>query len=76
MILEGTNNDYSKIISLSENSALKHQEIYSSTFYFRGICRFLISQTDVACQDWSRSGELGYSKSYKMISVNCIDYLK
>ncbi len=72
----GAINDYNKIISLLESSEFKNQEIFSSAFYYRGICKFLISQSDEACKDWSRAGELGYSKAYKMISKNCIDFLK
>lgn len=72
----GAINDYNNIISLLENTPLKTSDLYSTAFYYRGICKYLLNKSEEACNDWSISGELGYSKSYQMIKQNCIDFLK
>lgn len=63
--------DYELIISKCHQLNFINSEIYSSAYYYMGICKYSLRRADEACKDLSKAGELGYSKSYAMIKEVC-----
>ena len=53
------------------NSALKLTPTHAEAYYLRGILRYDGGDEPAGCLDLSRSGELGYSQAYPLISLKC-----
>ena len=64
-------NDYDTIISLSEQWNFIQDDIYSSAFYYKGLCELFLDRNEQACKNLRIASELGYSKANEMINVYC-----
>ena len=67
----GAITDYEKIIALCKEWDFKTDEVWSTAYYFKGLCEYQLSKTEDACRDWSQAGEMGYSKAYELIKQYC-----
>ncbi len=63
--------DYELIISKCKELDYMKNDVYSSAFYYMGICKYYLRRVDEACLVFSKAGELGYSKSYDLIKEYC-----
>lgn len=59
----GAIEDYDKAIIINPNNAIN--------YYNRALVKLQLNQTGGACLDLSKSGELGFHDSYKLISKHC-----
>ena len=55
--------DYTKRIELNSD--------YAEAYFNRGITKLILGQKDSECLDFSKAGELGYSKAYNLIRKYC-----
>jgi tetratricopeptide (TPR) repeat protein len=53
------------------SSAIKINPKYSEAYYVRGIIKHSLGDVNGGCLDLSKSGELGYTPAYKVISDYC-----
>ncbi|MEQ3664072.1 hypothetical protein [Olleya sp.] len=63
----GAISDLTKVIDKSNVKHLKAQ-----AYFLRGVGYSNINDTDSACNDWSKAGEMGISKAYEYIREDCI----
>ena len=59
--------DYNKAIELAKENKFTLQRLYQ----WRGVVWLHLNQKEKACEDFSKSGELGNSAAYEMIQKNC-----
>ncbi len=59
--------DYNKAIGLAKENKFTLQRLYQ----WRGVVRLHLNQKENACDDFSKSGELGNSAAYDMIQQYC-----
>ncbi|TXD71260.1 tetratricopeptide repeat protein [Aequorivita antarctica] len=62
----GAISDFTMIINNS-----RVNDYIAEAYHFRGIAHLNMRNLDLACSDWSKSGELGINRSYKFIQENC-----
>ncbi|WP_282068774.1 tetratricopeptide repeat protein [Olleya namhaensis] len=62
----GAISDLTKVINTSN---VKH--IKAQAYFLRGVGYSNMNETDSACYDWSKAGELGISKAYEYIREDC-----
>ena len=56
-------------LKIIENEKL--QNIYSNSYYNRGLAKIALDQKDSGCLDFSKAGELGLSAAYEAIKEYC-----
>ena len=49
----------------------KHVPVRAEAYYYRGQCKHLLNNTNGACWNWSKAGELGVPEAYEMIKKFC-----
>jgi tetratricopeptide (TPR) repeat protein len=49
----------------------KHIPVKAEAYYYRGQCKHLLNNTNGACWNWSKAGELGVPEAYEMIKKFC-----
>jgi hypothetical protein len=52
-------------------SAIKLNPKYAEAYYVRGLIKHSLGDENGGCLDLSKSGELGYTQAYKVISDYC-----
>ena len=40
-------------------------------YFMRGLAKYTLSDTEGACLDWNKAGELGYGDAYEYIKKYC-----
>jgi tetratricopeptide (TPR) repeat protein len=63
VVSQGAIKDVDKAIELTPD--------FADVYYIRGNAKAQMGNMDNACLDWSKAGELGYSKAYERIKENC-----
>lgn len=56
---------------LDFNEAIRLAPNFADLHFSRGYVKMQLGEVDSACLDWSKVGELCYSKSYDMIKKYC-----
>ena|SRR5690554_6756351 len=64
--VRGAISDLTKVINTSN---VKH--IKAQAYFLRGVGYSNLEDTDSACYDWSKAGELGITKAYEYIREDC-----
>ena len=59
----GAIEDFTKVIDINPKNA--------DSYYNRGLLLMINNQKDKGCMDLSKAGELGLSKAYEAIKINC-----
>ena len=65
----GAVEDYDKV--LSANPKPTDADYFSEAYYFRGLAKIKLGQTNEGCLNLSKAGEMGYTKAYEDIKKLC-----